>query len=65
MTLRQDLSIDRGAAGRLESDDLVLDVAAEVGGRVVSLRNKALDVEFVWLNSRLPLRVNPEAGRHG
>jgi len=65
MTIRQDLSVDGLALARLESDDLILDVAPEVGGRVVSLRNKALDVEFLWLNSRLPLRANPEAGKHG
>ena len=64
MTLRQALSVDDIALARLESADLVLDVAPEVGGRVVSLRNKALDVEFFWLNSRRPLRANPEAGKH-
>ena len=65
MTIRQDLSVDGGAVARLEPEDLVLDVAPEVGGRVVSLPNTALDVEFARLNSPLPPRANPEVGKHG
>jgi len=41
---------------RLESDRLQVDVAPSVGGRVVSLIDKASGHEFLWRNGALPLQ---------
>ncbi len=54
------LTLDDTALVRLESDHLRVDVAPGVGGRIVSLREKAGGHEFLWRNTRLRLeRVPP------
>jgi hypothetical protein len=53
---RNDLGLDGVRVVRLENTDLQVDVAPEVGGRVVSLIHKALDRAFLWRNAALPLR---------
>ena len=50
------LSIDGVPIVRLENDLLSIDVAPSVGGRVVSVLYKRQPYEFLWHNSRLPLR---------
>jgi hypothetical protein len=53
-------SLDGTALVRMESDHLQVDVAPGVGGRIVSLREKAGGHEFLWRNARLKLeRVPP------
>jgi hypothetical protein len=54
------LTLDGTDLVRLESGHLLLDVAPGIGGRIVSLREKAGGHEFLWRNSRLRLeRVPP------
>ena len=50
------LAVDGTPVIRLESDFLKLDVAPEVGGRVISLLNKKDGQEFLWRNESLSLR---------
>jgi hypothetical protein len=49
---------------RLESDHLQVDVAPGVGGRVVSLIEKASGHEFLWRNAALPLRLLPAGSEY-
>jgi hypothetical protein len=53
------LTLDGIALVRLESDHLQVDVAPSVGGRIVSLREKAGGHEFLWRNTRLRLERIP------
>jgi hypothetical protein len=56
---REGLSLDGVPIVRLESDHLQVDVAPSVGGRVVSLVDKATGHEFLWRNQSLPLQALP------
>jgi hypothetical protein len=49
---------------RLESEWLCVDVAPEVGGRVVSLIAKDIGHEFLWRNSALPLQRMPSGSEY-
>ena len=54
------LALDGVPLVRLESEHLQVDVAPGIGGRIVSLREKAGGHEFLWRNERLRLqRVAP------
>jgi len=57
--LSSDLHLDDIPLVRLESEWLRVDVAPGVGGRIVSLIEKASGHEFLWCNSRLPLSLLP------
>lgn len=50
------LSLDGVPLVRLESDWLQVDVAPSVGGRIVSLRDRASGHEFLWRNAALRLQ---------
>jgi hypothetical protein len=54
-TIRQDITLDGTPLVRLENALLRVDVAPGVGGRVVSLMDKASGHEFLWHNARLKL----------
>ena len=54
--VRGDLWIDQTRIVRLENSLLRVDVAPAVGGRVISIFNKELGVEFLWRNERLALK---------
>jgi hypothetical protein len=54
--LRDDLMVDQVRIIRLENPFLRVDVAPEVGGRVISIFNKASGSEFLWRNERLALK---------
>jgi len=49
---------------RLESDQLKVAVAPSVGGRVVSLVDKATGHEFLWRNQVLPLATLPAGSEY-
>jgi hypothetical protein len=55
--IRDDLNCDGHPLIRLESDELRVDVAPGIGGRIVSIFNKALQHEFLWKNERLSLTL--------
>ncbi|PWU09833.1 MAG: hypothetical protein C5B50_26620 [Verrucomicrobia bacterium] len=57
--IRQDLQVNGTPIVRLESAHLQVDVAPGVGGRVISIINKANGYEFLWRNSSLPLELKP------
>ena len=42
----------------MENSSLRVDIAPGIGGRVVSLYNKALEREFLWINRRVSLRAS-------
>lgn len=48
----------------LESDDLKIDVAPTIGGRVLSLVEKASGYDFLWRNQTLPLRPLPAGSEY-
>jgi len=50
------LALDGVPIVRLENELLSVDIAPEVGGRVVSVLDKRRRREFLWRNSSLPLR---------
>lgn len=53
--IRQDITLDGMPLVRLENALLRVDVAPGVGGRVVSMVDKASEHEFLWHNARLKL----------
>ncbi len=55
---RDNLKLDGVPIVRLESEWLRAGIAPGVGGRVVSLVEKAGDHEFLWRNRALPLQVS-------
>lgn len=55
--IRQDLQTNGLPIVRLESDHLQVDVAPSVGGRVISVLDKASSYEFLWRNKSLPLEL--------
>lgn len=62
--VRAGLSRDDVPILRLESDHLKVDVAPSVGGRVVSLVEKASGHEFLWRNHALRLHVLPAGSEY-
>jgi len=54
--ISKSLVVDGIPVIRLESDFLRVDIAPEVGGRVISLVNKRINQEFLWLNEALSLK---------
>ena len=50
------LVVDGTRVIRLESELLTVDVAPEVGGRVISMVNKQIGHEFLWRNEALSLK---------
>jgi galactose mutarotase-like enzyme len=54
-TVCNDLFINDVRIVRLENSFLRVDVAPEIGGRIISVYNKALDIEFLWRNKQLVL----------
>lgn len=57
--IRDDVKCDGQRLIRLESDQLRVDVAPGVGGRIVSVFSKVLQHEFLWRNSGLSLSLCP------
>jgi len=55
MSIRSGLQRDETPIVRMESDWLRVDVAPSVGGRIVSIREKASGYEFLWCNADLRL----------
>lgn len=55
-TLRDDIWVNQTRIIRLENSFLRVDLSPEIGGRVISIYNKKLDIEFLWKNERLSLR---------
>jgi hypothetical protein len=49
---------------RLESEHLIVEVAPEVGGRIISLRHKRSGHEFLWRNAALPLTRSPSGSEY-
>ena len=58
-TIRQDLQLDGVPIVRLESDQLQVDVAPSLGGRVVQMVDRRSGYDFLWRNSRLHLEPKP------
>jgi hypothetical protein len=49
---------------RLRSEHLEVDVAPEVGGRIVGIRHRGSGHEFLWRNSRLRLEPQPPGSEY-
>ena len=49
---------------RLQSEQLEVDVAPEVGGRIIGIRHRGSGYEFLWKNSRLPLELKPPGSEY-
>lgn len=58
------MELDGMGIVRLESDHLVVDVAPEVGGRIVRIREKSSGHEFLWTNERLDLVRMPAGSEY-
>lgn len=58
-TIRQDLQLDGVQLVRLESPQLLVDVAPSVGGRIVGLIDKKSGYDFLWRNTSLLLEPKP------
>lgn len=60
VSIEQGRAVDGVPIVRLENASLRVDVAPAVGGRVISLIDKATGYEFLWRNARLKLeRLSP------
>lgn len=59
VAIEQGRSVDGVPIVRLENASLRVDVAPAVGGRVISLIDKATGYEFLWRNARLKLERLP------
>jgi hypothetical protein len=59
VSIKQGRSVDGVPIVRLENASLRVDVAPAVGGRVISLIDKATGYEFLWRNARLKLERLP------
>lgn len=59
VSIEQGISVDGVPIVRLENASLRVDVAPSVGGRVISLIDKATGYEFLWRNARLKLEKLP------
>ena len=49
---------------RLQSEQLEVDVAPKVGGRIIGIRQRGSGHEFLWRNSRLPLELKPPGSEY-
>ena len=49
---------------RLQSEQLEVDVAPKVGGRIIGIRHRGSGHEFLWRNSRLPLELKPPGSEY-
>lgn len=63
-TTLQPITVDGQPVVRLRSEHLEVDVAPEIGGRVVGLRHRASGHEFLWRNPRLRLEPNPPGSEY-
>ena len=54
-TLRDNIWVNHTRIVRLENSFLRVDISPEIGGRVISIYNKKLDLEFLWKNEQLSL----------
>jgi hypothetical protein len=63
-TIREDLSLDGTPIVRMGNDFLQVDVAPGVGGRVVSLADKASGYQFLWRNAGLKLEKLPSGSAY-
>ncbi len=59
VTMLDNLSQDGSQLIRLQSPHLEVDVAPEVGGRIVQIRHRDSGHSFLWHNARLPLQRQP------
>ena len=60
--IEEGLKIDQASIVRLESDRLRVDVAPEVGGRIVNLTELDSGYQFLWHNPRLELeKLTPKS----
>lgn len=57
--IHQNLQLDGVPIVRLESAQLMVDVAPGVGGRVVRIIHKKSGYDFLWRNTSLPLELKP------
>ena len=57
--IKHDLSLDGTPLVRLENDFVTVDVAPDVGGRIVSIVDKATGYEFLWRNRAVRLERLP------
>jgi hypothetical protein len=55
--IRQDLQVDGIPIVRLESDNLQVDLAPDVGGRIISLTERRSGHQFLWRNQGLKLKL--------
>jgi hypothetical protein len=60
----QNLQVDGVPIVRLESPHLLVDVAPGVGGRIISLIEKAGGREFMWRNAKLPLECKTSGSEY-
>lgn len=58
MIIHDDLTLDSLPILRLETDLLRVDIASQIGGRILSIYHKELGREFLWKNEGLPLRTS-------
>ena len=62
--IRDDIRWDGISLQRLESEFLIVDVAPEVGGRIVSVIEKRSGYEFLWRNQTLRLQRLPSGSEY-
>jgi hypothetical protein len=62
--IREDLKLDGIPIVRLETDFLKVDVAPQIGGRIVSLVEKRGGYEFLWRNRNLRLECLPNGSEY-
>jgi hypothetical protein len=63
-TIIEHINVDGQRVVRLRSKQLEVDVAPEVGGRVVGIRHVGSGHSFLWKNPRLHLEPNPPGSEY-
>ncbi len=63
-TIRQDLQLDGIPIVRLESAQLQVDVAPNVGGRVIRIIDRQSEYDFLWRNARRPLELKASGSEY-
>jgi hypothetical protein len=48
----------------IESDHLRVSIAPALGGKIISIYNKRLQKEFLWINKNLPLATNESGAEY-
>jgi hypothetical protein len=64
MEIVDNLQQDELRIVRLRSEQLEVDVAPQVGGRIVRIRHLGSGHEFLWRNARLPLELKPPGSQY-